>query len=199
MAGGGPHQHFDSRFSHNQYYFNRSYAVHTPPPGGREVRGPDGGRYWCRGGNWYRWHPGWWGGSWVISAAPVGLFLPVLPPYYTTIWLGGVPYYYANDAYYTWDDAQHGYQVVSPPEDIDSQGTTQAPGSNQLFVYPKNGQSSQQQDKDRYECHRWAVDQSGFDPTASGGGAPSDQVPAQRDHYFRAEVACLQGRGYAVE
>jgi len=49
-----------------------------------------------------------------------------------------------------------------------------------LFVYPKEGQSDEQQRKDRYECHMWAVQQTGFDPTvpqqapqskASGGQA----------------------------
>jgi len=35
-----------------------------------------------------------------------------------------------------------------------------------LYIYPKNGQSDEQQKKDRYECHMWAVQQTGFDPTA---------------------------------
>ena len=28
------HQHLDSRFGHNRYYYDRGYAVHTPPDGG---------------------------------------------------------------------------------------------------------------------------------------------------------------------
>ena len=32
------------------------------------------------------------------------------------------------------------------------------------FLYPKKGQSAEQQDKDKYECHQWAVGQTGFDP-----------------------------------
>lgn len=35
----------------------------------------------------------------------------------------------------------------------------------QLIIYPMKGQSSDQLSKDRYECHVWAVQQSGFDPT----------------------------------
>jgi hypothetical protein len=35
----------------------------------------------------------------------------------------------------------------------------------QVFVYPANGQSAAQLDRDRYECHGWAVRQSGFDPS----------------------------------
>jgi Glycine zipper len=36
----------------------------------------------------------------------------------------------------------------------------------QLFIYPSKGQSPEQQNRDRYECHTWAVQQTGFDPTA---------------------------------
>lgn len=35
-----------------------------------------------------------------------------------------------------------------------------------VFVYPLNGQSADLQDRDRYECHNWAVKQTGFDPSA---------------------------------
>ncbi len=34
-----------------------------------------------------------------------------------------------------------------------------------LFIYPAKGQTQEQQDKDRYECHSWAVQQTGFDPS----------------------------------
>ncbi|HZF16195.1 MAG TPA: glycine zipper 2TM domain-containing protein [Steroidobacteraceae bacterium] len=37
--------------------------------------------------------------------------------------------------------------------------------SSAVFVYPSKGQSAQQTDRDRYECHNWAVKQSGFDPS----------------------------------
>jgi hypothetical protein len=32
-------------------------------------------------------------------------------------------------------------------------------------MYPAKGQSQEQQDRDRYECHSWAVRQTGFDPS----------------------------------
>ena len=35
----------------------------------------------------------------------------------------------------------------------------------QQYVYPQKGQSAEQQKKDEYECHGWAVKQTGFDPT----------------------------------
>src|SRR5436305_2680821 len=39
------------------------------------------------------------------------------------------------------------------------------PTGAQQFVYPAKGQSAQQQQKDEYECHGWAVQQTGSDPT----------------------------------
>ena len=33
----------------------------------------------------------------------------------STVWFGGVPYYYANDVYYIWDSSRNGYVVVEPP------------------------------------------------------------------------------------
>lgn len=41
-----------------------------------------------------------------------------------------------------------------------------------LFVYPAKGQSQEQLANDRYECHRWAVQESGFDPTEFGAEPP---------------------------
>jgi hypothetical protein len=65
-------------------------------------------------------------------------------------------------------------------------------------VYPKNGQTDQQQATDRYECHSWAREQTGFDPTQPLGGVDQGQVDAARAQYQRAEGACLEGRGYTV-
>ena len=54
----------------------------------------------------------------------------------------------------------------------------------QIFVYPKNGQSEQQQALDKRECQQWA--------SAQTGGA--SRGPDHR----RAMLACLDGRGYSV-
>ncbi len=190
-----PHQHFDGRFSNDHYYYNRGYRVHRPPPGSiGELRGPQGGRYRYHGGDWYRWH----GGAWVVWGAPEGVFVPWLPSYFTTIWWYGVPYYYSNDTYYVWDSDRAAYQVIAPPAGIEQGATTQAPPSNRLFAYPDKRQSAARQSKDEYECHRWASAQSGFDPTLPGGGVPAEQAAQKRDDYFRADAACLQGRGYTV-
>lgn len=47
--------------------------------------------------------------------------------------------------------------------------------STQVYVYPTGGQSPEQLDRDRYECHAWAVKQSGFDPSLAQV-APHQQV-----------------------
>src|SRR5262245_6177999 len=36
---------------------------------------------------------------------------------------------------------------------------------SKVYFYPTQGQSEEQQDRDRYDCHVWAVKQTGFDPS----------------------------------
>ncbi len=37
----------------------------------------------------------------------------------------------------------------------------------QVYFYPKEGQTTEQQSRDHYECYNWAVQQTGFDPSQS--------------------------------
>jgi hypothetical protein len=46
-----------------------------------------------------------------------------------------------------------------------------APPPQRVFVYPANGQSPEQTDRDRYECHVWAVQQTGVDPSRADASA----------------------------
>jgi YMGG-like Gly-zipper len=39
--------------------------------------------------------------------------------------------------------------------------------AGELYIYPNKGQSQEQQSRDRYECHVWAVQQTGYDPTSA--------------------------------
>lgn len=48
-----------------------------------------------------------------------------------------------------------------------------------LIIYPAGDQSAEQQEKDRYECHVWAVQQTGYDPTRASGPASTPPPPAQ--------------------
>ena len=128
--------HFDARFDHGHYYPPRGVYVHQLPPAPVLINHPSG-RFYYSGGVWYAPR----GPRFVVVPAPVGVFVPVLPAYYTTIWYGGVPYYYANDTYYNWSPDQNSYEVVQPPADVEQQATTQPPPSDELFVYPQRGQS----------------------------------------------------------
>ena len=38
--------------------------------------------------------------------------------------------------------------------------------ASELYIYPAKGQSSEQQDKDKFECYNWAKNDTGFDPMA---------------------------------
>jgi predicted lipid-binding transport protein (Tim44 family) len=49
-----------------------------------------------------------------------------------------------------------------------------------VFAYPNQGQSQEQQDKDNYECFAWAKQQSGFDPMkVPVASAPPPQEQSQ--------------------
>ncbi len=46
------------------------------------------------------------------------------------------------------------------------------PPASELYVYPARGQSLAQQQRDRYDCHVWAANQTGFDPSAMQSRRP---------------------------
>ena len=186
--------------------------------------------YWHGGTAWVGgyWHGYYWPHVWFYPG--YSWFLPVLPLGYATFWWGGVPYYYWNNLYYTWNPANSGYVVTDPPPaagdntPIDpnaayDQGQggyeqTQPPpapaeapaaapapyngqapsggSAGDVYLYPRNGQSEAQQQNDRYECHGWAVNQTGFDPTRGGAQSGSEA------EYRRAMIACLDARGYSA-
>ncbi|MEQ8495166.1 MAG: hypothetical protein RLW61_01120 [Gammaproteobacteria bacterium] len=54
-------------------------------------------------------------------------------------------------------------------------GSSLPAAAQQAFAYPNAGQTEAQQSQDRYECHQWAVAQSGFDPSTA---APLPGRPA---------------------
>ena len=185
--GGGPYTGARSAYyggGHAGYY-----GGHGGYWGGSNVHYAGWHHYWY-GGAWY-----WWGGVY-----PIGLYCAALPLYYTTIWWGGVPYYYADYTFYHWNDGVGQYEVVPPPGDESAASGSAASGAaaSDVYVYPRQGQSPEQQQQDRYECYRWAADQTGFDPTRPDGGGNAADPAAASGAYHRAETACLEGRGYTV-
>jgi hypothetical protein len=171
--------------------------------------------YWVR--PWGpRWVPGYWsGGYWGGTFWPhvyldwdFPWFFASLPAGCVTYWWGGVPYYYWQGVYYVWSPDYGQYVVTDPPPVTGGVATGAAAppaaqpaqgdsrGALSLYVYPKNGQSRQQTDNDRYQCHEWAVGQTGFDPTNPAGDTHAST--ATPSNYKRAVTACLEARGYSV-
>lgn len=183
----------DRRFDHDRVYPQRGYVVGALPGGFLSVPWR-GSSFYFYGGSWYR--P--YGTRFMVVAPPIGIGVPMLPPGYTTVWMNGVPYYYADGTYYLWEPQQHGYVVTEPPADARQSATTAAPEGDDVFAYPKNGQSEAQQATDRYQCHDWARSQTGYDPTQPLGGVDAAQSAGKRADYLRAQKACLEARGYSV-
>ena len=49
-----------------------------------------------------------------------------------------------------------------------------------LMIYPKDGQSGEQMEKDKFECYSWAKKESGFDPMVTPTAStppPQEQAP----------------------
>jgi len=104
----------DRRHRHDHYYPRRGLVVRELP---RDFRIFHHHRrsYYFHDGVWYL--PSISG--FVVITPPIGLTLPILPPFHTTIWVGGVPYFYAYDVYYRWLPEQRLYIVSEPPPGMD--------------------------------------------------------------------------------
>jgi opacity protein-like surface antigen len=86
-------------------------------------------------------------------------------------------------------------QTAPPPPAGAGQPAMHVQGLN---VYPKNGQSQDQQWADRYACDSWSKTQSGFDPAHPPTGLSAADLASRSDQYKRAMSACLDAHGYAV-
>ncbi len=93
--------------------------------------------------------------------------------------------------------AQPPPQSYAPPPSSNSAASAGPRGNwssaADIYVYPRNGQSEQQTSNDRFECHKWSVAQTGFDPTRSMN------LQGNSADYRRAMGACLDARGYSVK
>lgn len=191
-------QFIDSRYQHNRSYPPRGRSFRDLPRDHRVVI-HGGARYYSHDGVWYRHHHG----RYLVIAPPIGLFVPFLPFFYTTVYWHGIPYYYANDSYYT--ETPGGYVVVEPPQGEISEAppeTEEESGEvpeDKMFIYPRKGQSEEQQEADRYECHQWAAEQTKYDPTKIPSGIPSEQIMQRRADYQRLMAECLDSRGYTAK
>lgn len=148
-----------------------------------------GSKYFYQGGIFYRKKSG----GYIVVAAPIGARVTNLPVGFVTVRIGLQNYFYINDTYY-WKYPSGEYVVVEKHQNADAALTALNQSEViELLIYPKEGQSEELVDRDRYECHRWAVDQTGFDPSLM-----SESINSYSE-YNRAMTACLEGRGYVVK
>jgi hypothetical protein len=188
--------------------------------------------YGVRGGYGYRaawgggyWHGAFWPGAYYGWSYP--LFLGFLPAVYATYWWGGIPYYYVNNVYYTWNPADNGYVAADPPpvgdagyaDDVNAadaagpnagnaadntppdaaQGPqgAQGPGAPYLGIMAYPRNGQSEQQQ--------STDKFQCHTWAKGqaGFDPTSQASANasasaRSAYGRAMSACLDARGYTV-
>ncbi len=178
----------DARYDHNRLYPVRGQFRTALPHDHWSVM-HHGIRFFLSGGVWYLPQ----GLRFIVTMPPIGLVVPFLPSSYVTVWVGGAPYYYANEVYYA--HRGDGYAVVEPPKGEVGRPTP----ADRLFIYPRLGQSEAQQAEDREACHGWAVEQTGYDPRQPAGEAAEGASAEKRPDYSRAMTACLDGRGYTVK
>jgi hypothetical protein len=309
------HKHHDKLHGHNHVYPDRG-AIFREVPQGAVVVNYAGVSYRFRDGVWFEPR----GPAFIVVVPPIGLVVPTLPAFATTVESGGQRYLYSNDIYYRARPDLGGYEVVNDPRDEPataagsaaaagapptgvptpatpaasatviappaptvSDAATGAPPSSapaaaklaaaspstplatvtappaptvsdaatgappsgapaaatqaaappstapatvsapaagpvptlptapsvagtlpvlasgpsrgaKVFANPKNGQTIDEQARDHYECYRFGVAQSGFDPMRSNSGGSS----AGQSNYERAQAACFEGRGYTI-
>lgn len=72
-----------------------------------------------------------------------------------------------------------GFGEGAGPGPSGGEGSPNSTGG-QVYIYPSRGQSPQQEQNDRGQCYRWAIQQTGFDPsnpTVPSGPPPTASAP----------------------
>ena len=218
-----PHWRLDNRYNHDRYYPARGYVVGTLPVGNigitfGGVRYYHHAGVWFRSRGpryvvvappfgiiipflpygystvWVGRDPYYYADDVYYVSSPGGYRVVQAPPFEDVIVeeraptsvvvnpVAGVP---APQA------APGGPAVLANPAPVNARPAAMTPET--LFVYPKANQTATQTSFDRIECDRWAVGQTGFEPSQ-----PSND-PARRSIFLRAVAACLEGRGYTVK
>lgn len=200
------HKHRDKHYSnrHNYYrarwyntfylspipyfYYSVGYGIRILPKGYVKVI-VGGIPYFYFSGTFYKAS----GSGYVVVSAPYGAIVRTIPTGYVAFTVGLSTFYHVNDTYYVWDDRREAYIVSTEP--VDAGQAIESATKERLFVYPKIGQDEELQSKDRYECHRWAVTESGVDPTLE----EREYGQQETNNYKHAISACLVARDYSVK
>ncbi|KAB0567468.1 glycine zipper family protein [Pseudomonas palleroniana] len=170
--------------------YRPGYVVDRFPE--RNYRVPYRGQdYFYSGGYWYRPQ----GPRYVVVTPPYGIRVQYLPDYAREVWVGSALFFLAAGAYYTYESSTQQYVVVQPPTQVPTPPPAPQGNGYDVVAYPANGQSPGQVQQDGYDCYRWAVQQSGFDPQA----VTYAPAPAVVQTYRQAQGNCLSSRGYQVQ
>ncbi|MBI6910240.1 DUF6515 family protein [Pseudomonas palleroniana] len=170
--------------------YRPGYVVDRFPE--RNYRVPYRGQdYFYSGGYWYRPQ----GPRYVVVTPPYGIRVQYLPDYAREVWVGSALFFLAAGAYYTYESSTQQYVVVQPPTQVPTPPPAPQGNGYDVVAYPANGQSQGQVQQDGYDCYRWAVQQSGFDPQA----VTYAPAPAVVQTYRQAQGNCLSSRGYQVQ
>ena len=138
---------------------------------------------------------------------PRGLIIPLMifAPH-GRLFLGPPPIFFDGGFYYHGSSSIDTAPYYEPPPVVVQEQPPEYPTSSvssslveRFFVYPRKGQSEEQQAKDRYECHIWAVGQIGWDPNQPTSVLPEDQMNQRSSDYKRAMGACLDAHDYTVK
>lgn len=181
------HNDFDRRGWGPNPDWRPGYVLRRPPPRYTRIW-HQRYEYYYSDGYWYRPQ----GSSYVIVTPPRGVYVSNLPNYAQTLVIGGLTYYFAAGTYYQPQPEYNRYIVVEPP--VQNGGYAISSNTFDVAISPAYGQTQAQMEQDRYDCQRWAVSESGFDPSRATTAPPADVA----DRYRRSLGACLSGRGYNV-
>lgn len=108
--GRGHGYSLDHREEHNHHSPQHGAEARIPPRGYGLI--PHRGiNYYFSSGVWYRSQ----GPRFAVVMPPIGVVVPVLPPFYITVSAGGIPSYYARGVYYVWNRSRHGYVISARP------------------------------------------------------------------------------------
>jgi hypothetical protein len=208
--------HRDTRHGHDHRYPDRGAVVRDLPRGTVTVN---------YAGVAYRYHDGVWfeprGPAFLVVAPPIGLIVPTLPTFATRLSAAGESYLYANDIYYRSRPELGGYEVVNAPEAMPAPLSAPGPDTAEAaIVHPLPSpvaspastatvlaptaparrirtSDPDREARDRYECHRFAVAETGYDPLRAGGPVTAASANRASD-YQRAQAACLEALGYSL-
>jgi hypothetical protein len=134
------------------------------------ISGPIEGRISAYGARYHgRWRIYDYLDPWGLDGLEYDLFLAAAPLNFSALRWDAVPYYFADENYYAWHAGAQAYELEhAAPEGA------RLPADN------------------RYECRRWATDQTGCDPIQSTNDSPTPSAPAGTAGMITAEAPTIK-------